>query len=53
MAMDRLAGFGPTSSSTEPRSRRLLTRALSRPSLPALVALVVVLLVFAVRDRAN
>lgn len=51
MAMDRLAGFGPASASAAPRTRRLLTRALSRPSLAALVALVVVVVVFAVRGH--
>ncbi len=47
---DRLTGFGGASPATDPRSRRLLTRALSRPSLAALVALAVVVAVFGLRD---
>ena len=47
MTMDRLAGFGATSTSAE-RRRGLIARAVARPSLATLVALVVVVVVFGV-----
>jgi simple sugar transport system permease protein len=46
---DRAPAYGATRSGL-PRSRRLIGRALARPSLPALVALVLVVVVFAVQD---
>ena len=49
LTTDRLPGFGVAPPPSEPRSRRLLARALSRPSLAALVALVIVLVAFGVR----
>ena len=49
LATDRGLGFGVAPSAPEPRHRRLLVRALSRPSLAALVALVVVVVVFGLR----
>jgi simple sugar transport system permease protein len=45
---DRLPAFGPATVAA-PRGRRLLRRALARPSLPALVGLVAVVVVFAVQ----
>jgi simple sugar transport system permease protein len=44
---DQLPGFGP--SRATPPGRRLLARALTRPSLAALVALAVIVLVFSLR----
>ena len=49
MTTDRLPGFGASSTAAPPRTRRLLARALARPSLAALVVLVVVLIFFGVR----
>lgn len=50
MTMDRLAGFGTTSSPAEPR-RGLVARAIARPSLATLVALVAVVVVFGVQGH--
>ena len=47
MTADRLPAFGP--GPTTPPARRLLTRALTRPSLAALLALLVVVLFFGLR----
>lgn len=49
MTTDRLSGFGTATPAPERRGRRLLVRALSRPSLAALVTLVVVVIVFGLR----
>ncbi|HEY4624744.1 MAG TPA: ABC transporter permease [Blastococcus sp.] len=49
MITERLPAFGPATVAA-PRGRRLLGRALARPSLPALVGLVVVVVVFGVQS---
>ncbi|MCV2490246.1 ABC transporter permease [Geodermatophilus sp. YIM 151500] len=49
MSTDRLPGFGMAGTRGAPGPSRLLTRALARPSLPATVGLVVVVVLFGIR----